>query len=88
MLSSKSRDSSLCIATGYGLDGRDSIPGRGKRLFFAASRPAVEITQPPILWTPRVSFLGVKRLGHGADHSPSSAEVKNGRAIPPLPHMS
>jgi hypothetical protein len=32
---------------------------------------------------------GVKRPGCEADHSPpSSAEVKNGGAIPPLPHMS
>jgi hypothetical protein len=33
--------------------------------------------------------LGVNRLVREADHSPwSSAEVKNGGAIPPLPHMS
>jgi hypothetical protein len=32
---------------------------------------------------------GVKRQGREADHSPpSSAEVKNGGAIPPLPYMS
>jgi hypothetical protein len=32
---------------------------------------------------------GVKRQGCEADHSsPSSAEVKNGRAIPPLPLAS
>jgi hypothetical protein len=32
------------------------------------------------------SFLGVKPLGHEADHSlPSSAEVKNGEAISPPP---
>jgi hypothetical protein len=31
----------------------------------------------------------LERLGREADHSPpSSAEVKNGGAIPPLPHMS
>jgi hypothetical protein len=31
---------------------------------------------------------GVKGLGSEAGHSiPSSAEVKNGVAIPPLPHM-
>jgi hypothetical protein len=30
----------------------------------------------------------VKWQGHEADHSPPySAEVKNGRAIPPLPHV-
>lgn len=31
---------------------------------------------------------GVKRPGRGTGHSPiSSAEVKNGAAIPPLPHV-
>jgi hypothetical protein len=30
---------------------------------------------------------GIKQQGHEADHSPpSSAEVENGEAIPPLPH--
>jgi hypothetical protein len=33
--------------------------------------------------------LGLKRLGREADHSPpSSAEVKSGGAVRPLPHMS
>jgi hypothetical protein len=49
--------------------------------FSIMSRPALGPTQP-------VS-LRVKRLGHNADHSdPSSAEVKNGGTIPPLPHTS
>jgi len=34
------------------------------------------LTQPPILWVPGSSSLGVKRPGHEADHSPPSAEVK------------
>jgi hypothetical protein len=35
------------------------------------------------------SFLGVKRLGREAHHTPpSSGEVKNGEAIPPLPNTS
>jgi hypothetical protein len=34
-------------------------------------------------------FPGIKRQGREANHSPlSSAEVKNARAIPPLPHVS
>jgi hypothetical protein len=38
----------------------------------------------PIQWVP-----GIKRQGREADRSPpSSAEVNNGGAIPPLPHMS
>jgi hypothetical protein len=33
--------------------------------------------------------LGVEQQGRGADHSPkSSAKVKNGEAIPPLPKIS
>jgi hypothetical protein len=32
---------------------------------------------------------GVKQSGREANHSPSSsAEIKNGEATPPLPHMS
>jgi hypothetical protein len=45
--------------------------------------------QPPVQWVPGVPSQGVKRQGREADHShPSSAEVKNGGAIHPLPHMS
>jgi hypothetical protein len=44
------------------------------------SRPALEPTQPPV--------KRVKRPGREADHSPAfSAEVKNGAAIFPLPHI-
>jgi hypothetical protein len=34
-----SRDRSVGIATGYGLDGRGSISGGGKRFFFTPHRP-------------------------------------------------
>jgi hypothetical protein len=34
----ESRGSSVCIATGYGLDGRPSIPGWGGRLFSSPQR--------------------------------------------------
>jgi hypothetical protein len=45
--------SSACIARGYGLDGRGSIPGRGKIFpFCITSRPAMGPTQPPIQWVP------------------------------------
>jgi hypothetical protein len=58
-------------------------------LFSTASRPALGPTQPPTQWVPEALSPGVKRLGLEADHSPSSnVEVKNGGAIPPLPHMS
>jgi hypothetical protein len=58
-------------------------------LFTTASRPARGPTQHPILWAPGALSPEVKRPGREADHSPqSSAEVKNGGAIPPLPNMS
>jgi hypothetical protein len=41
-----------------------------------------------IRWVPGAISLGVKRPGHEADHSsPSSAEVNNVEAVPPLPHV-
>jgi hypothetical protein len=37
-----SRDVTVDVATGYGIDGRGSISGKGKRFFFfTASRPAL-----------------------------------------------
>jgi hypothetical protein len=70
--------SAVGVATGYGLDGRRSIPGKSKIfLFFTTSR----LTLGPTQWVP-----GAKRLESEADHSPpSDVEVKNGGAIPPLP---
>jgi hypothetical protein len=54
-------------------------------LFSKASRLALGLTQPPIQLVPESISLGVKWLGQEADHSPlSSAEGKNGGAIPPL----
>jgi hypothetical protein len=58
-------------------------------LFFMVSRPTLGPTQPPTKWLPRALSPRVKRPGNEADHSPpSSAEVKNVGAIPPLPHTS
>jgi hypothetical protein len=69
-------DGSVGIAVSYGLDGQDSIPDRGKFLYYTASRSALGPTRPPVQWVPSVLFPGVKWLGHEADHSPpSSAEV-------------
>jgi hypothetical protein len=84
------RDSSVVIVTGYGLDSRDAIPGRYKIFLFSiASRPCLGPTQPPIQWVLGALSSGVKRLGREPNHSPpSSAEVKNGGAIPPLPLLS
>jgi hypothetical protein len=73
----KSRDSSVGIATSYGLDGR----GIGVRvpvvvgifLFSISSRPALGFTQPPIQWVPGALSPGVKRPGREADHSPAAS---------------
>jgi hypothetical protein len=61
-------DSSVGIATGYGLDdqgggGGSSRPGRGKKFHFAiSSRPALGFTQPPIKCV-RGLFPGGKAAG-------------------------
>jgi hypothetical protein len=57
--------------------GFDSQQGLGIVLFTTVSRMVQRSTQPPIQWVPGALSLGVKQLGHEADHSPpSSAEVK------------
>jgi hypothetical protein len=67
------RDSSVGIATRYGLDG-PGIESRWGRDFSQPSRPALRPTQPPIQWVPGL-FPG--RPGRGVDHPPSSStEVK------------
>jgi hypothetical protein len=72
----RSRDSSVGIATGYGLEGREvgvRVPVRS-RIFFS---PAIGPTQPPIQWVSEAVSSGIKRPGREADHSPpTSAEVK------------
>jgi hypothetical protein len=81
LTSENSRDSSVDIGTGWT---RDKIC-----LLSIAARPALGLTQPPMQWVRGALSPGVKRPGREADHSPpSSAEVKNGGAIPPLPNMS
>jgi hypothetical protein len=84
------RDSSVGIATGYWMDGRGSIPGRGNIFFFSiVSGPARGLSQPPIQWVSGALSPEVRRPGREADHSsPPSAEVKNGGAVPPFPHTS
>jgi hypothetical protein len=41
---------SVAIETGYRLDGRVSIPGKGKRFFSSSQLPDLGPTQPPIQW--------------------------------------
>jgi hypothetical protein len=77
----KNRDSSVTIATGYGQDGRGSIPSRGWEFFSSPPRPDQlwgTSSQPPIQWVAKSLSPGLKRPGREADNSsPSSAEVKN-----------
>jgi len=79
------RDSSVGIATGYGLDGL-GIESRWRRDFPHLSRPALGPTQPPVQWVPGIS-PGVKS-GRGVTLTPHPLLVpwlwKN-RAIPLLP---
>jgi hypothetical protein len=53
----RTADSSVSIATGHGLEGGTIF------LFSTSSRPALEITQPPIQWVSRSSFPGGKAAG-------------------------
>jgi hypothetical protein len=69
------RNSSVGIATCYGLDGPE-IESRWGRDFSHTSRPALGPTQPPTQWILGLS-RGVKRPRRGIGHPPSSnAEVK------------
>jgi hypothetical protein len=69
----KSRDSSVRIALGYGLDdwgSRVRSPGRlGIFLFTTASRTSLGPSQLPVQWIPGAITLGVKRPGREADHT-------------------
>jgi hypothetical protein len=68
-------DSSVGIATRYGLDG-PQIESRWGRNFPAHVQTALGPIQPPIKLN-RVSFPEVKRPGRGANHPPQhSTEVK------------
>jgi hypothetical protein len=70
-----------------GRPGFNSRQGQEIFLFSTAPRPALGPTQPPIQWVPGAFSPGVKWQGREADHSlSSSADVKNGGAVPPLPH--
>jgi hypothetical protein len=83
LLISRSHDSSVDITTGYGLDGRGSIAGKGKTSLLHSVQ-----TDSGALPAWYQMGNGGTFPGSEADHSPPSrAEVKNGGAIPPLPHM-
>jgi hypothetical protein len=76
-----SRDSSVGITLGYGLDDRDSrvrFPaGAGNSSLHHRVQNGSGAHPASYSMGTRFSFPGVKRLGREADHSPpSSAEVK------------
>jgi hypothetical protein len=86
-------NSSVGIATGYGLDDRgrrSSSPGRVKNfLFFTSSRPALGPTQPLIQWVPGALSPGVKGSRREAEQSlPASTEVKKMWIYTCTPHKS
>ena len=71
------RDSSVVVATGYGLDG-PGIECLCEREFPRPSRPAIGPTQPPVQGVPGL-LPGNKAAGSWCwTPTPSSAEVKEG----------
>jgi hypothetical protein len=61
------RDSSVGIATRYGLNG-PGIAFRWRRDFPYLSRTLLKPTQLPVQWVPVLSRGGIKRPGLGVDH--------------------
>jgi hypothetical protein len=90
--SGKSRDGSVGITLGYGLDERGSrvrFPtGAGNSSLHHRVQTSSGAHPASYPMCTRGSFLGVKRPGREADHSPpSSADVKNAwsyTSIPPI----
>jgi hypothetical protein len=78
----RSLDSSVGIATGYGLDdqeggGGSSSPFRVRNFLFSISSRPAWVHPTSYKMGTGGSFLGLKRQGREADHSPpTSAEVK------------
>jgi hypothetical protein len=85
-------DSSVGITADYRLDGMgfDSRKVYEIFLYFTASRPDLEPTQPAIQWILGALSSGIKRPRHEANHSPpTTAGVSHeGGAIRPLPCRS
>jgi hypothetical protein len=72
---------------GAGRSGFDSQQGHNFSLLRSVQTDSGADPAPYTMGTVGVFHLGLKRQGPEADHSPpSSAEVKNGEAIPPQAH--
>jgi hypothetical protein len=72
-----------------GRPGFDSRQGQELFIYSTASNLAFGPAKLPIQWAPGAVSPEVMRLDREADYSPpSSVEVKNGEAIPLLPHTS
>jgi hypothetical protein len=79
------------MATSYGMDGRGSIPDKGKKFYVLHSVQSGSGAHPFSIemCTRGALSPGIKRTGRDADHSPpSGAELKNGGAVPFLFHTS
>jgi hypothetical protein len=86
-----SQDTAVGTGTGHNTvrPGFDSWQGQEIPFYCTASRPDLGPTQPPKQQAPGALSSKVNRPGREVDHSPpSSAEVKNGGAIPSLPNTS
>jgi hypothetical protein len=85
-----SRGSSVGIATGYGLKGRVRfLAGLTDFLYSTAFRPALRPTQLPVQMVLGALSPGAQRRVREANYSPpTSAEVKNAGAVPPLLYTS
>jgi hypothetical protein len=60
----ESQDSSVCIGTGYGLEGWDSIPETGVRIFSTLQHPDQYWSPPSLISNGyRRLFLGGKAAG-------------------------
>jgi hypothetical protein len=79
------KEAGIAQSVDYGLEGPTSIEASIHFFLFTASRPPLGPTQSPIEWVPGTVSSGIKLQEREADLSlPSSAEVKNSGAIPPL----
>jgi hypothetical protein len=82
----RSRDSIVGVAKGYGLDGQDSTADRGKRFSLHIAYAGSGAHPASYTIDARNSSPRLELPGREADHSTlSNTEIKNSGAMPPLP---